>query len=213
MRALILALAAASALAQTPAVPKTPVEAPLFFREDWKETPPETPVTQAHVANPNLVLAVYGPGKAGVKKSHHDYKPGDPWYVWSGTANGNWAVTLRDRRGPVDLTGPAKIRWRTEQAGFRLLRVVLKLRDGVWVVSDQYDGPSSLWREHEFTVADLRWRRLNIGTITEGAWVRNPDLAGISEVGFTDLMAGGQSDACSRLDWIEVYGFASRSIR
>src|SRR5277367_4879897 len=38
----------------------------LFFREDFRETPPETPVTQAHIANPDLILALYGPGKDGV---------------------------------------------------------------------------------------------------------------------------------------------------
>lgn len=207
MRLPICVLAAACVWAQTPPASKTPVEAPLLFREDWKQTPAETPVTQAHVANPNLVLAVYGPGKAGVKKSHHDEKPGDPWYVWSGTANGNWVVTLRDRRGPVDLGGPAKIRWRTEQAGFRMLRVIVKLKSGLWLVSDQYDGASSHWREREFTVADLRWRKLNIDTVSEGAWVEKPDLTAVTEIGFTDLMSGGASDACSRLDWIEVYGF------
>ena len=35
----------------------------FFFREDWKESPPATPITQDHVANPNLVLKLYGPGK------------------------------------------------------------------------------------------------------------------------------------------------------
>jgi hypothetical protein len=29
----------------------------------------------------------------------------------------------------------------------------------------------------------------------------------VEEVGFTDLMPGGISAACSRLDWIEVYGY------
>jgi hypothetical protein len=33
-----------------------------------------------------------------------------------------------------------------------------------------------------------------------------PDLSNVEEIGFTDLMAGGQSKACSRLDWIEVHG-------
>ena len=41
----------------------------------------------------------------------------------------------------------------------------------------------------------------------EGQPVENPDLSKVDEVGFTDLMRGGQSRACSRLDWIEVFGF------
>jgi len=206
MRLFCLLLGAAALFAQT----KPPIEAPLVYREDWKETPPETPVTQAHVANSNLLLAVYGPGKDGVKKSHHDYKPGDPYYIWSGTANGNWVVTLRDKRSAIDLTGPAKIRWRAKQAGYRQLRIVLKLANGVWLVSDQYDDASADWREHEFIIADLHWRKLDIKTVTEAAFVDKPELRGVTEIGFTDLMTGGQSEACSRLDWIEVYGFTAK---
>ncbi|MCW5983043.1 MAG: hypothetical protein KIT09_33450 [Bryobacteraceae bacterium] len=177
----------------------------LFFREDWKETPPETPITQEHVANPDLLLGLYGPGKAGIKKSHHDRPADDPYYVWSGTARGNWAVTLRRKSGAADLTGQSKIRWRSKQAGFRQLRIVLKLAGGQWLVSDQYDPASADWREREFNIADIRWRKLDIETMIEGDWVSNPDLRRVEEIGWTDLMTGGDSAACSRLDWIEVY--------
>lgn len=184
---------------------ENPDRPPLFFREDWKETPAETPATQAHVANADLVLTIHGPGKAGVKKSHHDKPVDDPYYIWSGTANGNWAVTLRHRSAMADLRGMAKIRWRSKQAGFRQLRIVLGLADGTWLVSDAADGASADWRVREFNVADIRWRRLNIGTMIERDWVVNPDLSRVREIGFTDLMTGGESIACSRLDWIEVY--------
>src|SRR3972149_540547 len=40
----------------------------LLFREDWKESPAATPVTQEHVSNPDLILARHGPGEAQVKK-------------------------------------------------------------------------------------------------------------------------------------------------
>jgi hypothetical protein len=178
----------------------------LLFREDWKETPAETPVTQAHVANPDLILSVHGPGRAGVKKSHHDRPADDPYYIWSGTAAGNWAVSLRHRTLAADLTGLAKIRWRAKQAGFRRLRILLRLADGRWVVSDLSDPGSSDWRVSEFNIGDIRWRLLNIEAVVEGRWVERPDLSRVEEVGWTDLMTGGASDACSRLDWIEVYG-------
>lgn len=177
-----------------------------FFREDFKETPAETPISQAHIANPDLVLLSYGPGKAGLKKSHHDQPADDPYYVWSGQCPGNWAVAFRHRSAQVDLTGQAKIRWRAKQAGFRELRIILKLADGAWVVSDASDGPSADWRVREFNLGDIRWRRLDIENVVEGAWVEKPDLSRVEEVGFTDLMRGGQSAACSRLDWIEVDG-------
>lgn len=178
----------------------------LFFREDWKETPMATPVTQEHVANPDLALGTYGPGKAGIRKSHHDKPADDPYYIWSGVCPANWAVSLRHKTAQVDLTGQAKIRWRSKQAGYRQLRIMLKLADGTWLVSDATDGPSLDWREREFNLADIRWRKLNIESIVEGDWVANPNLSRVDEIGFTDLMRGGESAACSRLDWLEVYG-------
>ena len=178
----------------------------LFFREDWKETPAAKPVTQEHVNNPNLILTRYGPGETGIKKSHHDRPADDPFYIWSGEAEGNWAVSLKHRSSYVDLTGLAKIRWRTKQAGYRQLRILMKLSEGSWLVSDQSDGPSNDWRIREFNISDLRWRRLDIKKVVEGVWEPNPDLSRVEEVGWTDLMIGGGSDACSRLDWIEVYG-------
>lgn len=178
----------------------------LLFREDWRETPPVTPVTQAHVAHADLVLTRHGPAEAKIRKSHHDQPADDPFYIWSGEADGNWAVSLRHSRVLMDLTGAAKIRWRAKQSGFRQLRIILKLANGKWIVSDQSDGDSVDWRIREFNVADLRWRALDITTVTEGKWEPNPDLGRVEEIGCTDLMAGGRTAASSRLDWIEVHG-------
>src|SRR6187200_525513 len=73
----------------------------LFFREDWKETTAATPVTQEHVANADLILTRHGPGEANIKKSHHDQPADDPFYIWSGEAGANWAVSLRHARSLV----------------------------------------------------------------------------------------------------------------
>lgn len=178
----------------------------LFFREDWKETPAATPVTQEHVANAQLLVTLHGPGKALIKKSHHDKPLDDPYYIWSGDCTANWAVSLRDKDSFADLTGLAKVRWRSKQAGFRQLRLILKLASGQWIIGDQGDGPSVDWRLSEFNIGDLRWRRLDIKTVVEGAPVDKPDLSRVDEIGWTDLMPGGGSIACSRLDWIEVDG-------
>ncbi len=197
---LLLCLAAPAVVAmQDPA---------LFFREDWKETPAEMPITQSHVANPDLVLSLYGPGQHGIKKSNHPPIPNDPYYVWSGACPANWAVTLKHKSSDADLTGPAAIRWRSRQSGFRELRIILKLSGGRWLVSDASDGVADDWREREFRLANIRWRELDICRVTEGKWAESPDLSRVEEIGFTDLMPGGMSDACSRLDWIEVYAKA-----
>src|SRR5690606_23949009 len=102
--------------------------------------------------------------------------------------------------------GDARIRIRARQSGFRQLRIVLKLADGTWLVSDQAMGETPDWSEHEFRIAEIHWRQLSINSVTERNWVDRPDLTRVDAVGFTDLMAGGGSAASSRLDWIEVYG-------
>ncbi len=179
---------------------------PLFLREDWKETPAATPVTQSHVVSKDLLLGLYGPGCDSIKKSHHDTPADDPYYIWSGLCLGNWAVTLKNNKSFVDLTGYAKVLWRSKQAGLRCLHLVVKLADGTWLVASQKDCLSRDWRIVEFNIPDLTWYTLDIKSVIEVKPVNNPDLSRVDEIGFTDLMNGGGSDACSRLDWIEVYG-------
>lgn len=178
----------------------------LFFREDWKKSPAEIPLSQNHVDNPNLILNLYGAGQDSLKKSNHERPVDDPFYVWSGLCLENWLVSLKHKDHNVDLTGFSKIRWRAKQSGLRNLRIALKLADGTWLVSDLYDGASKDWRVREFNIQDIKWHRLDINRVVETGRVSNPDLSNVEEVGFTDLMPGGKSNSCSRLDWIEVYG-------
>lgn len=179
----------------------------LLFREDWKETPAALPVTAEHVAHPDLTLHLHGPGQAGIKKSNHAEPLDDPFYIWSGECvSGNWAVSLEYQPGPFDLTGQAKVRWRSKQSGFRQLHIIIQTASGDWLVADQGDPASHDWRVREFNIIDLVWRKLNIDTVTEAhPVIAQPDLAHVTHIGFTDLMIGGKSRACSRLDWIEVY--------
>ena len=207
LRFLFFLAAVAIAAAQTAKVAEAG-RPPLLFREDFKETPAATPITQEHLTNPNVLLAVYGPGRQGLKKSHHDAPADDPFYVWDGTCEGNCAATVRDKGSYSDLTGLAKIRWRTKQSGFRELHLVVKLAGGAWLVSDAVEGPSSDWRETEIAMPDLHWRQLDIKTIVEGRVVERPDLSRVDEIGWTTLMTGGGTPASSRVDWIEIYSRA-----
>ncbi len=177
---------------------------PLFFREDFRETPAATPITQEHIVNPKVILALYGPGKDGMKKSHHDTPADDPFYIWDGTCEGNCAATLRDKASYADLTGQAKIQWRTKQSGFRRLHIILKLAGGAWLVSEPVEAASTDWRESEVVLQDLHWRRLEIRTLVEGAAVERPDLSRVDEIGWSTLMTGGNTPASSRVDWIAI---------
>ncbi len=182
-------------------------DAPLNFREDFKETPPETPITREHIATPGLLLGLHGPGGQQVKKSHHKNKEGDPWYVWSGQCKRPWAVSLQPEAYQINISGKgARFRWRTRQQGERQLRLLIKCSGDKWFVSDQSTTDTPDWAEAEFSVADLTWKALDITNIATLESDALPELKNVEAIGFTDLEAGQGSGACSRLDWIEVHG-------
>ena len=153
--ALFFATGIAAVMAQTPAPSAPPApryvpedhRPPLFFREDFNNDPEETPITQASIANKSLSFVLYGPGKDGVAKSKHASPKDDPSYVWLGSCLQLCGFTLRHKDAYVDLTGLAKIRWRTKQTGFHQLRLIFKLADGTMLVSDYFEGGSTDWRE------------------------------------------------------------------
>ncbi len=192
---------------------------PIFFREDWKfdrtapnvndEREAEHVIVATDVSNPNLEVRVYG-DKAGMRAVLQPYNK-DITYVMSLLTTSNWAVTLRDKNNDVDLSGLSTLRWRTRIGGFHLLRPIVKLADGTWLVGDKTAGLSFDWVESEFNLVDVRWRNLDIKNVVEGReakWVENPDLSKVEEIGFTDLMrgAGHGSGGGSRIDWIQVTG-------
>jgi hypothetical protein len=127
----------------------------LLFREDWKENPAMTPCTQEHVANPDLVMDASRSGRSENQKSHHDKPADDPFYVWSGETESNWALSLRNTRVAMDLTGNAKIRWRAKQTGLPAASDHPEAREWQVDISDQADDDAADWRIREFNVADI----------------------------------------------------------
>lgn len=180
---------------------------PLFFREDWKEIPFALPITPEHVNNPDLRLETHGPGRLGVKKSHHDNIENDPYYVWSGECKMPWAVSLQKQGKLVDLSSDsAKVVWRTRQSGGHAMHLLIKLPEERWFISEQNDPSSKDWHETTFRIKDLSWRYFSIIKCVAGEKVPTPDLSTVEQIGFTDQQAGKSSNFSSRLDWIEVYG-------
>jgi hypothetical protein len=123
------------------------------------------------------------------------------------------AVTLRDKDRYVDLTGLAKIRWVTRVSGFHVVRPVIKLADGTWLVGDYSEGAASsnstVFLENEFSIAAIRWLTLDITrVVTRGTWVEKPDLSRVDEVGFADLLPGSGHGwgGFINVGRIEVYG-------
>lgn len=183
-----------------------PVESALFFREDFKEVPPEVPVAQEHLSNPDLILHRFGQGEGQIKKSFHTNIQNDPHYAWSGLCEGNWAVALEHESARVDLSvESAKIVLRTKQAADRILYPIVETEQN-WLIADRGTPATEDWEMDEIEVRQCKWNLFYPDTIERGKRIDEPDLTSISQVGFTDLRPGGGSRACSRLDWIEVYG-------
>jgi hypothetical protein len=179
----------------------------LLFREDWKEIPAETPITHEHLQHERLKLHLFGDAKENLKKSHHPEIPNDPFYIWSGLCENTWAMAFSHNDMAFDLSGQAsKIVWRSKQSGFRILRIILELNDGTWIIAEQGSAASEDWETSTFTFSDLNWRKLDMNGIHETQVMETPDLSHVLKVGVTDGMRGGISQACSRLDWIEVHG-------
>ena len=193
----------------------------LLFREDWNELPPYdvmTPysLTQKDVLNQDLIQTLYGPGQDSIKKRHHGL-PTDAYYVFTGFCRSNWALALSNKLFFADLSGDAVIRCRVRNSGFRELHLIIQTSNGNWFVSDRAAPPSSVWQVYDFIIKDIKWSLLNIKTVIPVNVVDNTVLhygtnwlTQVDKIGFTDLMNGGLSNACSRVDWIEVYADSSR---
>jgi hypothetical protein len=173
-------------------------------------------LTQKDVLNTDLIQTLYGPAQDSIKKRHHGSAT-DPYYIFTGFCRSNWALALSNKLFFIDLSGDAVIRCRIRNSGFRELHIIIQTASGNWFVSDMAAGPSSVWQEYDFVIRDIKWSLLNIKTVTPGRMIDNPEinygshwLKQIDKIGFTDLMNGGLSDACSRVDWIEVYAMPAR---
>jgi hypothetical protein len=179
---------------------------PLFFHEEWKQTPAggEHPVTQDGVSNPSLELKLYGTSGKEVQLTGSAKDENNPIHLWTGMCATPCAVTLRHKDNLADLTGLARIRWVTKMSGFHQIRPVVKLADGTWLVGDRADGSAADWQVSEFNLSEVRWLKLDIEkVVTKGNIVEKPDLSKVDEIGFADLIpgsghgAGGWSDVAA----------------
>ena len=199
----------------------------LLFREDF---PPgktrRVQLAQDGIGNPNLELKLYGPGSkpgnnnpSGLLLSNEEDAVDNgrlTSMVFSGVAEGSWAVMLKEKNNFLDLGNTARLRWRVRARSLHQLRPVVKLVDGTMWAADYTEPLSTYFHENEvYFVNIVRWRELNPTTMGEARvkpgeplWKTNLDLSKVDEIGFTDLMpgAGDGTQGNVAVDWIEVYG-------
>jgi hypothetical protein len=201
--------------------------APLAFKVDWvrpSNQTGQTAVVQANVADPNVEVKWYGPGAKKLLTSGNPGSPTTPFGVWSGECDGPFVITFRQKTNNIDLSGLSRIRWSTKTSGFHVVRPVVKLTNGTMLVADYAEMHVPMVTQTEFSLAGLRWLRLDperAVTIAPGdanppgtvlapneTWVVNPDLSKVEEFGFADLMpaSGHGTGGYIQVNDLEVYG-------
>jgi hypothetical protein len=200
LTAAALAAWAAAAPAQSPPAPPaiqkpgmTP-RPPLLFRETWR-LPPHTGeptdenmrVTPEVVTSDHLQVTLYGPDASVVRAAEHEGRID----LWTGMARSPVAVTVRDRRSLVDLTGAARLRWIVRTNAIHTLYPVAKLADGRLIVGDRGITTAGEFLQVEIAFSGMRWYGLDPARVVVLTEVTNPDLRRVDEVGLATLAPGG----------------------
>jgi hypothetical protein len=166
----------------------------LLFKEEWRlpkhdgaATDENTRFAPDIVTNDRLEAHLYGPGSAPVRAAEHEGRVD----LWNGLATSPVAVTLRDKRNYVDLTGLARLRWIVRTNAIHTLYPVVKLPDGTLLVGNRAITTDGEFLQVEIAFAGLRWYKLDPQKMIVLTEVKNPDLARVDEVGLASLQPGG----------------------
>jgi hypothetical protein len=177
------------------APPTTPAtRPPLLFKEEWKLPPhvgqpndENMRFTPAVVTNSNLEGRLYGPDSSVVRAAEHEGRID----LWTGMATSPVAITLRDKRNYLDLTGLARLRWMVRTNAIHTLYPVVKLADGTFIAGDRAITTGGEFLEVEVAFGGMRWYRLDPAKVVVMTEVKNPDLGKVDEVGLATLAPGG----------------------
>jgi hypothetical protein len=199
--ALAVAIWTLAASAQVPRVdpatqkPGMAPRPPLLYSETWRLPPHTGEPTDENmrfsaevVTNPALDVKLYGPDASVVRAAEHE---GDRVDLWNGMASSPVALTIRDRRNLVDLTGPARLRWIVRTNAIHPLYPVVRLADGRLIVGDRLIDTHGEFLTVEVAFIGMRWYTLDGTNVVVQTEVVNPDLSRVDEVGLVMLAPGG----------------------
>jgi hypothetical protein len=200
-------LSAAAVSAQQP-----PATRPsLLFKEEWKlpkhdgaATDENTRFAPDVVTNDRLEAKLYGPGSAPVRAAEHEGRVD----LWNGLATSPVAVTLRDKRNYVDLTGLARLRWIVRTNAIHSLYPVVKLADGTLAAGNRAITTDGEFVQVEIAFAGMKWFKLDPQKLVVMTEVSKPDLSRVDEVGLASLAPGGGHGIAGSANWSTVELFA-----
>ncbi|MDC0598898.1 hypothetical protein OAP18_03575 [Gammaproteobacteria bacterium] len=164
----------------------------LFFEEHWQQIPGggENPISQAHVANPDLELVLYGPKHDELQITGIAGSDSNPIHTWSGLCGAGCVFAFKHQDYYADLTGAARIMVQSKTSGFHKIRPFIKLADGTALVGNVEIGNTADFLFTEFRISDVRWLTFNTDLgVTRGNFV-DLDLSRVDEIGFVDLQPG-----------------------
>jgi hypothetical protein len=207
----LLVLAGGSLLSSAPQQTAPSVRPPLLFREDWRlpkhegaATDENTRFTPEVVTNPSLEAKLYGTGSSPVRAAEHEGRID----LWTGLATSPVALTLRDKRNYVDLTGLARLRWIVRTNAIHTLYPVVKFVDGTLAVGDRGISTNDEFVQVEIAFSGMRWYTLDPQKVVVMLEVKNPDLSKVDEVGLTTLAPGGGHGIAGSANFSTVELFA-----
>jgi hypothetical protein len=165
---------------QTAAAPPAIARPPLLFKEEWRLPPHEGAPTDenmrftpAVVANDRLEAKVYGRGSSVIRAAEHEGRID----LWTGLATSPVAVTLRDKRNYVDLTGLARLRWMVRTSSIHTLYPVVKLADGTYIAGNRGISTDGEFIQVEVAFGGMRWFKLDPVTVVVTSEIKNPDFS------------------------------------
>lgn len=158
---------------------------------------------QSAVNNNDLELGLYGYRSADITVYEHEGRID----LWTGLAGSPVAVTLKSRRGYIDLSGLARMRAIVRTNNLHSLHPVIKLADGTLAVGSQTIETGGAFLSIEVAFDNQDWFVLDPDEVSVGNALMNLDLSRVDELGFANLSAGGGHGASgwSNISTIEVY--------
>jgi hypothetical protein len=210
--ALVLLVLSLGEIVSTAAQQTAPaVRPPLLFREDWRLPKHEGAATDENtrfkpevVTNQTLEAKLYGSGSAPVRAAEHEGRID----LWTGLATSPVALTLRDKRYYLDLTGLARLRWIVRTNAIHTLYPVVRFADGTLAVGSRGISTNDEFVQIEIAFSGMRWYTLDPQKVVVMLEVKNPDLSKVDEVGLASLAPGGGHGIAGSANFSTVELFA-----